>query len=589
MFQASVRRGLAVLLTFAGAAVICPPVFAGVPEQVLYVGNDNAAAQILQYDLPLSPASSPNLTFHADKNVVSLAANPGGTQLAVGELSGQLQIFTAPFSNASAPSVTFANGSASNNGQNAFLASGGLGAATVSNRANLFSSPFSNASIPSGYVTDPSAVSLIGLALDSSQNLYVGNAGTGDASACTGTSQSSGGCGSDLLVYAPPYTGAPIVTPNVINFPYTGNSTAYRKLAVGATRLYAASVANGTGRVDAYNLPITASSVPAFALTTGINTPEAVALDTAGNLYIGNLADATVTVYSAPITASSVPSLIFKVSSGAFALFGMTVANANVLSAGCSDLPALATPHNTALTIALNCSDPDPLDTITYSVVTQPSHGTVSAPTSGGQLTYTPAAGYSGPDSFTYKATDEHGLDSNIASAALTVGPSAPPNCANRSLSVAGMPGALNLGCTHVSADTLHWAILSNPNHGQLGPIGQDGGITYTPAKGYGGPDAFTFTATDVNTGVTSSPANVAINVVNVPCSGLTGEKLAVCRAALTRDQALKICSSLKASKRSRCVAAANLAYRRAVARAHCQTLSGHRKATCIQAVKKLR
>ena len=56
-----------------------------------------------------------------------------------------------------------------------------------------------------------------------------------------------------------------------------------------------------------------------------MNSAEAVALDPAGNLYIGNLSDATITVYTAPITASSVPSLIFKVSPGAFAIFGIAI------------------------------------------------------------------------------------------------------------------------------------------------------------------------------------------------------------------------------------------------------------------------
>jgi hypothetical protein len=111
----------------------------------------------------------------------------------------------------------------------------------------------------------------------------------------------------------------------VINFPFVSSSTAYRKIAVNATNLYAASVANPPGRVDVYNLPITAASVPAFSLSTGVNTPEGVALDPAGNLYIGNLSDATVTVYTAPITAGSVPSLIFKVSTGAFAIFGIAI------------------------------------------------------------------------------------------------------------------------------------------------------------------------------------------------------------------------------------------------------------------------
>lgn len=290
----------------------------------LYVGNDNAGAQILQFNLPLTSSTTSNFTMTATNNVVSLGLDANG-DLAAGLLNGSINFFPAPLSGASVPSATFSNGGASNNGQLAFLNTGDLWAATVSNKVNRFNTPFSNASVPAAFVTDPGMVSDIGVAFDPAQNLYIANAGTGNAAACAGTSQSGGGCGSNLYVYAPPYTGAPIITPNVINFPFAGNSTAYRKLAVNATRLYAGSVANPPGRVDVYNLPITAASTPAFALSTGVNTAEGLALDPAGNLYIGNLSDATVTVYSAPITANSVPSLIFKVSTGAFAIFGIAV------------------------------------------------------------------------------------------------------------------------------------------------------------------------------------------------------------------------------------------------------------------------
>jgi hypothetical protein len=290
----------------------------------LYVGNDNAGAQILQFNLPLTAATTSNFTMTATNNVVALAVDANGN-LAAGLLNGSINYFPAPLTGASSPSATFSNGGASNNGQAAFLATGDLWAATVSNKVNRFNKPFSNASAPAAFVTDPGMVSDIGVAIDPAQNLYISNAGTGNAAACAGTSQPGGGCGSNLYVYAPPYTGAPIITPNVINFPSAGNSTAYRKIGVNATRLYAASVANGTGRVDVYNLPITAASTPAFALTAGVNTPEGIALDPAGNLYIGNLSDATVTVYTAPITAASAPSLIYKVSTGAFAIFGIAV------------------------------------------------------------------------------------------------------------------------------------------------------------------------------------------------------------------------------------------------------------------------
>jgi hypothetical protein len=44
----------------------------------------------------------------------------------------------------------------------------------------------------------------------------------------------------------------------------------------------------------------------------------------------------------------------------------------------------------------------------TYAIVTQPQHGTVKATASSGQVVYTPAAGYTGPDSFTFSASDPH-------------------------------------------------------------------------------------------------------------------------------------------------------------------------------------
>jgi len=83
---------------------------------------------------------------------------------------------------------------------------------------------------------------------------------------------------------------------------------------------------------------------------------------------------------------------------------------------------SVATNQDTAVAITLTASDIEN-DTLTYSVVTQPAHGTLSgtAPT----LTYTPAANYSGTDSFTFKANDGQ-ADSNVATVSITVNPAAP-------------------------------------------------------------------------------------------------------------------------------------------------------------------
>jgi len=289
----------------------------------LYVGNDGAPGSVLQFNLPLTASSTSNFGV-VSNDVVAVAVDANGN-LVVGNNVGSLQFFSAPLSAASVPAATFTNGAASNNGQAAFDASGNFWAAGVSNRVNRFNSPFSNASAPATFVTDAGMVSDIGVAFDAAQNLYISNAGTGTAGACAGTSQPGGGCGSNIYVYAPPYTGAPIITPSVINFPFAGDGTAYRKIAVSGTQLFATSVSGSPGRVDLYTLPITAASTPASSFSTGVNTPEGIALDPSGNLYVGNLGDATVSVYSPPFSSGSVPSLIFKVNTGAFAIFGIAV------------------------------------------------------------------------------------------------------------------------------------------------------------------------------------------------------------------------------------------------------------------------
>ncbi|WP_298433259.1 Ig-like domain-containing protein, partial [Geobacter sp.] len=50
-------------------------------------------------------------------------------------------------------------------------------------------------------------------------------------------------------------------------------------------------------------------------------------------------------------------------------------------------------------------SDPDPGDTHTFTILTNPAHG--SATVVANQLVYTPVTNYNGPDSFTYRATDQ--------------------------------------------------------------------------------------------------------------------------------------------------------------------------------------
>ncbi len=74
--------------------------------------------------------------------------------------------------------------------------------------------------------------------------------------------------------------------------------------------------------------------------------------------------------------------------------------------------------EDTPVAITLTASDADG-DTLTFSVVDPPSHGSLSG--TAPDLTYTPDPGYSGADSFTFNANDGTD-DSNTATVSITVG-----------------------------------------------------------------------------------------------------------------------------------------------------------------------
>jgi hypothetical protein len=79
------------------------------------------------------------------------------------------------------------------------------------------------------------------------------------------------------------------------------------------------------------------------------------------------------------------------------------------------------TPYGEAVNVQLTCTEfaSQPL---TYAIVGAPAHGTLSAVTAAGHVTYTPATGFRGNDSFTYDTSSTNGT-SNIASVSIAVSP----------------------------------------------------------------------------------------------------------------------------------------------------------------------
>jgi hypothetical protein len=90
-----------------------------------------------------------------------------------------------------------------------------------------------------------------------------------------------------------------------------------------------------------------------------------------------------------------------------------------VNDAPAADLQSVSTAEDTPLDIVLTGSDPDG-DLLTFTVVLSPTHGALSGV--GPNLTYTPAPGYAGPDSFSFVVNDGE-LDSTAAAVSITINP----------------------------------------------------------------------------------------------------------------------------------------------------------------------
>ncbi|MGH8270920.1 MAG: beta strand repeat-containing protein [Gammaproteobacteria bacterium] len=176
-------------------------------------------------------------------------------------------------------------------------------------------------------------------------------------------------------------------------------------------------------------------------------------------------------------------------------------------------LPAVVTPATDALSFAASTA----------------AHGTVDVTdAASGAFTYTPNAGYSGADSFSFMATDTvTGLVSNTATVAITINATPPPAAVPPVASDLALTTYENIALTGTlpavvtpSANTLSFA-ATQPTHGTVAITDTaTGAFTYTPASDYHGTDAFTFTATDSVTGLVSNTATATMVVNPTPPPG---------------------------------------------------------------------
>ena len=181
---------------------------------------------------------------------------------------------------------------------------------------------------------------------------------------------------------------------------------------------------------------------------------------------------------------------------------------------------SISTPEDTAAAITLGATDADG-HPLTFSIASGPAHGTLTG--TGANRVYTPAANYSGPDSFTFTAHDGTAT-SNLATVSITVQPvNDAPTAGSDSYSVQSgsvlsrpAPGVLG-NDADVDGPSLSAQLVTGVSHGTLG-LTDSGAFTYTPAIGFSGLDAFTYVASD---GFLSSAAvTVSITVTAAPPAG---------------------------------------------------------------------
>jgi VCBS repeat-containing protein len=174
---------------------------------------------------------------------------------------------------------------------------------------------------------------------------------------------------------------------------------------------------------------------------------------------------------------------------------------------------------NAALGVLSNDTDADG-NVLTAILETSTSNGTLTF-NADGSFTYTPNGGFSGADSFSYKANDGT-ADSNVATVTINVG--AAPNVApvanddayatneDTPLPVAA-PGVLG-NDTDANGDPLVATLGSAPTNGVL-VFNSDGSFTYTPNANFNGADGFSYTASDGRGGSDTATVTITVNAVN--------------------------------------------------------------------------
>jgi Glycosyl hydrolases family 28/Divergent InlB B-repeat domain/Bacterial Ig domain len=356
----------------------------------------------------------------------------------------------------------------------------------------------------------------------------------------TPTTISLNATGSGTLVYsivAAPTNGT--LSGTVPNLTYTPTS------GFSGSDSFTFKANNGT---DSNVATVTIAVQPAVpvansqSVTVSYNTATQIILTATGS---GTMTYAVLANPSHGVLSGTLPNLTYTPTSGyvgtdRFTFKANNGTDSNVATVNIIVQPAAPIANGQSVTVAYNIATPITLSaagngTLSYSVVSSPLHGTLSG--TAPNLTYTPAAGYSGFDNFSFKANN--GTDSNVAAISITVVAAVNPAPAANSQSVtASFNTPTPVTLTATGSGTLVYSIVTQPTHGTLSAV-SGASVTYTPTTGYAGTDSFTFKA---NNSIDSNIATVSLTVNgDLTWSTVSGTTTATVSAGQTATYLLQI------------------------------------------------
>ena len=183
------------------------------------------------------------------------------------------------------------------------------------------------------------------------------------------------------------------------------------------------------------------------------------------------------------------------------------------------------TEQDTPVTIDVLANDEDDDgESLTVTEKTDGSYGSVTITGNGATVSYTPDAGFTGSDQFTYIVSD--GTDDAMATVMVTV--TAPPPPANNAPVATDDEAETNEGESvmidvldnddDADGDSLTITDATDGNNGTVDVATDGASVTYTPDPGFTGEDAFMYTVSDGEGGMDT--ATVMVDVMTADGDG---------------------------------------------------------------------